>query len=719
MMKTTTYKIVLATVLALAGLNAQATAYFCGKTLPNDGLMHYLSDPHIMSGSVVYNSASNTIILNSAVISYDGFSIIDGANVGLNGSSTLINNKEYCISTNRSSNDIIIDGGGGGLVLENTLTMTCKNGINLDDGGSVKIRNLYLIMNATNYGFNVYYSTTNDPVCVEFTYCAGNIQATNGVFNKIGSVITNKTYMLGSNGQLLRWDNGAYYQGTKPCTTLLLQTDKQVNKSLEIPFADPQVKMLCQKNFGILSHNLTLEEAEKVKSLGSVFKGNSEITSFDELRYFTNVRKIDDGAFSACSNLTHVGFTSNITEVGSSAFRGSGLSGAIWSQSIKTIGALAFSQTKITAFYDKYRWDPNPRPTLLNSIGNGAFSNCTLLKTVELSDSLRTIGQSAFQGSAINSISLSGPVTIGWRAFAFTNVRSAELGKPGSYINLGANAFEGCTSLEYAYICCDEDNQFYAQGPFVDENSDAHIYFDGRIYPYILNTVTKSWSQAHRDKCLPFVTFNGKGYATAYFDVDLDLGEWAKAYAVSNYDENKQSLLTTELGSTLPAKTPAIIQRVKYTTDPFVGKRSQFYKATATLAPYKGNNLLVGTSNSINVEPCNNTSSYYLWSPDDNRFNRSSDNKSDNVVDGGAAYVKLPGLKTFTSFYIGDADPSTKKKGDVDGNGEVDITDTNILINIILGKDTASKYSGRADIDGNGTVDITDANLLINILLGK
>ena len=174
----------------------------------------------------------------------------------------------------------------------------------------------------------------------------------------------------------------------------------------------------------------------------------------------------------------------NITEVGNSAFRGSGLSGAIWSQSIKTIGATAFSQTKITAFYDKYRWDPNPRPTLLNSIGNGAFSNCTLLKTVELSDSLRTIGQSAFQGSAINSISLSGPTTIGWRAFAFTNVRTAELGKPGSYINLGANAFEGCTSLEYAYICCDEDNQFYAQGPFVDENSDAHIYFGARNLEY-------------------------------------------------------------------------------------------------------------------------------------------------------------------------------------------------------------------------------------------
>ncbi|MBQ0121826.1 MAG: hypothetical protein KBT13_12035, partial [Bacteroidales bacterium] len=56
---------------------------------------------------------------------------------------------------------------------------------------------------------------------------------------------------------------------------------------------------------------------------------------------------------------------------------------------------------------------------------------------------------------------------------------------------------------------------------------------------------------------------------------------------------------------------------------------------------------------------------------------------------------------------------------DVDGNGEVDITDANILINIILGKDDVNKYGGRADVDGNGDVDVSDSNALINIILGK
>ncbi|WP_407401849.1 dockerin type I domain-containing protein, partial [Sodaliphilus sp.] len=54
-----------------------------------------------------------------------------------------------------------------------------------------------------------------------------------------------------------------------------------------------------------------------------------------------------------------------------------------------------------------------------------------------------------------------------------------------------------------------------------------------------------------------------------------------------------------------------------------------------------------------------------------------------------------------------------------DGNGTVDISDANLLINIVLGKESASKYNGRADVDGNGIVDVSDINAGLNIILGK
>ena len=57
--------------------------------------------------------------------------------------------------------------------------------------------------------------------------------------------------------------------------------------------------------------------------------------------------------------------------------------------------------------------------------------------------------------------------------------------------------------------------------------------------------------------------------------------------------------------------------------------------------------------------------------------------------------------------------------GDVDGNGAVNGNDLNTLINIILGKDNADNYDGRANVDGAAGVNGADINSLINILLGK
>ena len=57
--------------------------------------------------------------------------------------------------------------------------------------------------------------------------------------------------------------------------------------------------------------------------------------------------------------------------------------------------------------------------------------------------------------------------------------------------------------------------------------------------------------------------------------------------------------------------------------------------------------------------------------------------------------------------------------GDVNADGAVNGEDLNILINIVLGKDDASNYEGRADLVVDGNIDGSDLNKLINILLGK
>ena len=65
--------------------------------------------------------------------------------------------------------------------------------------------------------------------------------------------------------------------------------------------------------------------------------------------------------------------------------------------------------------------------------------------------------------------------------------------------------------------------------------------------------------------------------------------------------------------------------------------------------------------------------------------------------------------------YVPEVEPV---KGDVNGDGIVDIADVNCAINVILGSEPAEKYEGRADVNGDGTVDIADVNEIINIILG-
>ncbi len=55
------------------------------------------------------------------------------------------------------------------------------------------------------------------------------------------------------------------------------------------------------------------------------------------------------------------------------------------------------------------------------------------------------------------------------------------------------------------------------------------------------------------------------------------------------------------------------------------------------------------------------------------------------------------------------------KRGDVNGDNNVDVSDINIVINEILGK--GGTYN--ADVNGDGTTDVSDINIVINIILGK
>ena len=61
----------------------------------------------------------------------------------------------------------------------------------------------------------------------------------------------------------------------------------------------------------------------------------------------------------------------------------------------------------------------------------------------------------------------------------------------------------------------------------------------------------------------------------------------------------------------------------------------------------------------------------------------------------------------------------TYKTGDVNNDGNVNISDVTALVNIILGKNNSSYNQKAADVNRNGSVNISDVTALVNIILGK
>ncbi len=119
-----------------------------------------------------------------------------------------------------------------------------------------------------------------------------------------------------------------------------------------IEFADDYVRFICVENWDT-NHDgeISYREASAVTDIGTVFQG-SEITSFDELQYFTGLTSIGYEAFSRCSGLTSIEIPNSVTYIGNGAF------------------ALCNSLTSIEI------------PNSVTYIGNAAFILCNSLDIV-------------------------------------------------------------------------------------------------------------------------------------------------------------------------------------------------------------------------------------------------------------------------------------------------------------------------------------------------
>ena len=185
--------------------------------------------------------------------------------------------------------------------------------------------------------------------------------------------------------------------------------------------------------------------------------------------------KVGDNSFSGCTSLSSVTLNEGITEIGQSTFLGtSNLRNITFPSTLTTIGGTAFRQSGLR--------NVSGIPSGVTTLGSGAFADCLSLSSATI--------PSTVTGSSTNLF---------LRDSALTQVHFEGTTAPV----LGADVFNGCTSLVKIYIpSCDCFDSYAAQSQF-NEKSDI-IYgedeekcktsYNYKLYRKLKNGVTNTTS---------------------------------------------------------------------------------------------------------------------------------------------------------------------------------------------------------------------------------
>lgn len=183
----------------------------------------------------------------------------------------------------------------------------------------------------------------------------------------------NTTYTITPYAIVTTYDRQAVYTYG---STKTFQTASEEEDLIFIQFADAEVKRLCVENWDT-NHDgeISLNEAAAVTDLGDVFRKNTLITSFDELKYFTGLTSIGVSAFYLCDGLTSVIIPESVTNIGANAFRDcSSLTSVIIPEGVTTIVNFAFDGCSgLTSVVI---------PSTVTGIGGAVFRNCSALTSV-------------------------------------------------------------------------------------------------------------------------------------------------------------------------------------------------------------------------------------------------------------------------------------------------------------------------------------------------
>lgn len=239
---------------------------------------------------------------------------------------------------------------------------------------------------------------------------------------------------------------------------------------------------------------VTTANVANVTALSSKFTGNTSIVHFDELKYFTNLKWLENdfsnctnllsvdlrnmtglssSAFNSCSKLVYIGDMKLTSTWGAEQFRGCtnliGISAEkpwIDLSQIRSFDGNSYSMfsqcssitkvilPKYCTVLSKYMFEYNTSlltvegDNSLTEVTQGAFLGCTKLQSISLTSSCIKVGQDSFSGcsSLVSLGTISAINSVGVRAF-FSCTSLTALCDLSAITNFPASCFDSCSKL--------------------------------------------------------------------------------------------------------------------------------------------------------------------------------------------------------------------------------------------------------------------------------
>jgi len=494
----------------------------------------------------------------------------------------------------------------------------------------------------------------------------------------------------------------------------------------------------CMLNGDLCAENITqVTIGESVEVLPEYFVSNSQITQVSLPESLVTIGK---SAFMYCYGLTSLTIPANVKSIGMYAFSGcENVASLTWNAvNCGSTGDLpTYSITTATIgngvvvlpsnFLSYSSISSITIPNSVTQISEYAFNGCGGLKALIIPESVASIGADAFEDcyglqiltwnaidcdytgnmtcDNVTQVTIGNKVkTIPRRFCMNSGITSIDI--PASVDTICDRAFQNCSQLpnlvipntvkfigSEAFTCCSSISDITVQSgnSNYDSRNDCNA---------IIETLTNKLLVGCKSTVMPAditaigeYAFSGSGLTTIQIPNSVTyIGENAFSYnpGLTNIDlpdgiTSIKDYTFYNCSSLLSVKIGADVTSIEYSAFSNC-KILQSFTCLSTTPPYVDYSAFYGVPQSMTV------------------------------------YVPAIALESYKNNYDWRqfniqpiSDPSLK--GDVNGDGEVNIADVNALIDIIAGGAADADTRYRADVNGDGEVNIADINAVIDIIL--